>query len=533
MLHFITNSAAVNFDEGWWANDRAQTLVRQIGTLALVLTLLFLLLAVVQGLFAGDVGGMLRATLLEVPVTIGATVALVAVTQLLLGLVDGASAMVLSGVPEALGHFFDGFGSTATIATNGFAGILMVAVFLLGAILVWIELVVRSSLIYLLMAAAPLTLAARVWPAARGAWRRLAELGLALIVSKFAIALALGLGAAALAGGGPKSGDLGTKVGMDLAAMLTGASLMLLAAFTPFIVLRLLPIVEGAVIAQGISRSPVRAAQGGMQAAYYAQGLARMAGGRGGRSGGTAAPGPGRPRSACRWRSRWRARQVPEPVEHPPVQAQVARSSGARCRWAPPGGGAGGGPRVAEPVARTQVPEPVEHPPEEARWRALGVRVARSAACWRAAVAGRQPFGWPRRWRRDGLGSGRRRRRRRCCGRVRRHSRRGHGGRRRGPLGQEGGDVDGERHAAEDRRRERGPHLPPLRPRPHRGHAGPQRCPGRGPGPGGRSWPCWPAPWAPAWWAWPSPWPWPASWPSCGSAASPWSRRRRRGSASG
>ena len=85
----------VNFDEGWWANDRAQTLVRQIGTLALVLTLLFLLLALVQGLFAGDVGGMLRATLVEVPVTIGATVALMAVTQLLLGSALQGVALVL------------------------------------------------------------------------------------------------------------------------------------------------------------------------------------------------------------------------------------------------------------------------------------------------------------------------------------------------------------------------------------------------------------------------------------------------------
>lgn len=332
VLHFITNSAAVNFDEGWWANDRAQTLVRQIGTLALALTLLFLLLAVVQGLFAGDVGGMLRAALVEVPVTIGATVALMALTQLLLGLVDGASAMVLSGVPEALGHFFDGFGNTANIATNGFAGILMVAVFLLGAILVWIELVVRSALIYLLMAAAPLTLAARVWPAARGAWRRLAELGLALIVSKFAIALALGLGAAALAGGGPKSGDLGTKAGMDLAAMLTGASLMLLAAFTPFIVLRLLPIVEGAVIAQGISRSPVRAAQAGMQAGYYAQGLARMAGGRGGRSGGPSA-----------------APSAPATARGSAMAADGSGAGGAHAGsgagGAPPGAGAGGAPQ--------------------------------------------------------------------------------------------------------------------------------------------------------------------------------------------
>ncbi len=341
VLHFITNSASVNFNEGWWANDRAQTLVRQIGTLALVLTLLFLLLAVVQGLFAGDVGGMLRATLVEVPVTIGATVALVAVTQLLLGLVDGASTMVLSGVPEALGHFFEGFGNAANIASGGLAGILMVAVFLLGGILVWIELVVRSSLIYLLMAAAPFTLAARVWPAARGAWRRLAELGLALIVSKFAIALALGLGAAALAGGGPTSGDLGTQTGMDLGAMLTGASLMLLAAFTPFIVLRLLPIVEGAVIAQGISRSPVRAAQAGMQAGYYAQGLSRMAGGRGGRSGGTAAAAPA-PAPASSGGGAGGAQPGAGAGGASSGGGPGGASSGARAGGAAPGGGAGG-----------------------------------------------------------------------------------------------------------------------------------------------------------------------------------------------
>lgn len=335
LLHYVTSSESVNFRSGWWANDRAQTLVREIGTLALVLTLLFLLLAVVQGLFAGDVGGMLRATLIEVPVTIGATVALVAVTELLLGLVDGASSMVLAGVPEALGHFFEGFGAVETIQTGGFAAIVMVAVFLLGAILVWVELVVRSSLIYLLMAAAPLTLAARVWPAARGAWRRLAELGIALVVSKFAIALALGLGAAALGGAGPKTGDLGTQNGLDLASLLTGACLMLLAAFTPFIVLKLLPIVEGAVIAQGISRSPLRAAQTGMQASYYGQGLARMAGGRGGGGGGGGArPGSGPTATP--------PPADPTPSPKPPGPGKSGGGTGQQLAGLGGGGGSGG-----------------------------------------------------------------------------------------------------------------------------------------------------------------------------------------------
>ena len=175
--------------------------------------------------------------------------------------------------------------------------------FLAGAILVWIEWVVRNSLIYLLVAFAPLTLAARVWPAARGARGRPARLvSLALIVSKFAIALCLALGGAALAGGGPKQGDLGTQADMDLASMLTGASLMLLAAFTPFIVLKLLPIVEAAVIAQGISRSPTRAAQSGMQVAYDGQGLSGGAPrGQGAGPPGGGAPDRGAPGGARPW----------------------------------------------------------------------------------------------------------------------------------------------------------------------------------------------------------------------------------------
>jgi len=52
-----------------------------------------------------------------------------------------------------------------------------------------------------------------------------------------------------------------------------------MAAFTPFVVLRLLPVLETAVVAQGVSRSPARAAQSGTQGAYYVQGLQRMAGG--------------------------------------------------------------------------------------------------------------------------------------------------------------------------------------------------------------------------------------------------------------
>ncbi|MGH9223079.1 MAG: hypothetical protein ACRD2W_04690, partial [Acidimicrobiales bacterium] len=303
ILNFLNASSSVHFDTGWWASPRGARLVGVVLGLALVFMLGFLLLALIHGMLAGDPGGMLRTAFVQLPLSIAATAVLTTVTGVLLQVTDEASNAVLAGVPEDLNRFFAGFGTASSVVTHGFAGMIMLVLFLIGALLLWIELVVRSSLIYWLVAAAPLFAAARVWPVARGAWRKLVELGCVLIFSKLAISLALAVGAAALAGGGPAEGDLGTQVGTDLGGLLVGATLMLLASFTPFILLRLLPIVEAAVVAQGVSRMPVRATTTVMQMGYYAAGLAKMASGPNGRSphagggGGTAPAGgaaPGR-----------------------------------------------------------------------------------------------------------------------------------------------------------------------------------------------------------------------------------------------
>lgn len=293
LVHFLSASSRVDLDAGWWASERGQHVVRAVGAMAAVLMVAFLLLALIQGLLAGDPGAMVRAALLEVPVSVAATVVLASVTQLLLGVTDAASAAVLDRAPEDLGRFLT-FAGAASLSGVGLAGAVVLVLFLAGALAVWVELLVRASLIYWLVAAAPLLAAARVWPAARGAFRRLCEVGLALVLSKFAIALALGLGAAALSGGGPSGGDLGNQLGTDLGGLLTGAVLMLLAAFTPFVLLRVLPVLETAVVAQGISRSPLRAFQGTMQGAYYVQGLHRLAG-NGGPAGPAGPAGPGGP----------------------------------------------------------------------------------------------------------------------------------------------------------------------------------------------------------------------------------------------
>lgn len=280
LITFLDRSAAVSFDTGWWASERGQELFSTVLQLSAVLMLLFLLLAVIQGVLTGEPAQMIRAALVEAPLSILGTVALVAVTTALLAATDGASSLVLAGAPDGLGRFASGFGTTGTLMTNGLLAVILAGLFLVGAVLVWIELAVRAALIYFLVLVGPLALSARVWPAARGMFRKLCELGVAIIVSKFAIALALALGAAALGGGGPDAAGAGSAeaAATDLSGLLAGATLMLVAAFTPFVVIRLVPVVEAAAVAHGVSRSPVRGAMATAQGVYYGHGLARVAG---------------------------------------------------------------------------------------------------------------------------------------------------------------------------------------------------------------------------------------------------------------
>lgn len=286
LVAVLSGPAQVDFIHGWWAGPRGRALAADIGALAMALTVAFVLLAVLQGVLAGDPGGMLRTVVTQLPLSVLGMVTVVGGTQLLLGVTDEATHLVLGDTAANLGRFVDGLTVTGAVPAGGAVVAFLLLVFLVGAFFVWVELAIRSALVFLLVACAPLVLAARIWPAARGIFRRLVELAVAVIVSKFVIALALALGSAALAGGGPNEGG-SAGVGLSLAGLLGGATLMGLAAFTPFVVLRLLPVIETAAIAHGISSSPVRGAQAAAAAGTLPGRVSRMV--ATGRPAGTAA----------------------------------------------------------------------------------------------------------------------------------------------------------------------------------------------------------------------------------------------------
>ncbi len=79
-----------------------------------------------------------------------------------------------------------------------FLGALAVVV---GAVLVWVELLVRAAAVYVAVLFLPLALASLAWPAIAHWCRRLVDTLVALILGKFVIVSVLSLAAGALAGG--------------------------------------------------------------------------------------------------------------------------------------------------------------------------------------------------------------------------------------------------------------------------------------------------------------------------------------------
>lgn len=119
---------------------------------------------------------------------------------------------------------------------------------IVGTVLVWLELVVRSAALYVATIFTPLALIGFIWPATLSLARRAVEIIASLVLSKFVIVVSVVLGMEAF-------------VSSNLAAAVSGAAILLLAGFAPFALLKLAPVVEASAIAhlEGMSHRPLRA----------------------------------------------------------------------------------------------------------------------------------------------------------------------------------------------------------------------------------------------------------------------------------
>lgn len=309
VFRFFVDAADPNVEADWFAGGNGPYAT----TAAVGATLLvgFVLVGVAQGVLTGDVGGMARQVALHLPLSVLAMVGVVTVTQVLVRLTDELSTAVLANFDADVQRFTHAVGSVA--GSSGGTGTTAFVVFLFGLVAVLTgvvlvaELAVRSALVYVVVALAPLVFAAQLWPAMRGVARRLLELLVALVVSKLVVAVALAVAAAAAVGTGSggevtalpapevAAEDPGGSVTQAVGILLAAAAAFGVAAFSPLLVAKLLPLTEAALVAQGVRGGPVRAGQTALALGSYGRAagarLDRVATGRIG-SAPAAAPGP-------------------------------------------------------------------------------------------------------------------------------------------------------------------------------------------------------------------------------------------------
>lgn len=273
----IEASASPDVQAGWFEGQYASMLA-----VAAALALPMLLLALIQALWRQDLWILLRSAFGYLPMAFILAAAAIVATQLVISVSDDLSGMVVQGLGGSSGGFLQSVGDAYTRAladSSGNAvplfGIFLGAIILaVGAFVLWLELIIRDAAIYIALFFLPLTFVAMIWPAT-GRWaRRLVELLVAVILAKFVIVSIISLATAAIT-----NTTLAQTGGNGFEPMIAGAALLVLAAWSPFALLRLIPMMVVAASTVASQRATFSSAAGsaGVQspAAYMRQAIDR------------------------------------------------------------------------------------------------------------------------------------------------------------------------------------------------------------------------------------------------------------------
>ncbi|MHB1585443.1 MAG: hypothetical protein ACYC0E_17040, partial [Acidimicrobiales bacterium] len=232
----LAASGRIDLQAPWFGAHYAVVLA-----MAAAVLLPLLLLGIIQAVARQQPSMLLRIAFVQLPLALLLSAVAVQVVRLSLSVVDAMCRTLSPG--GGVVHALAGLAGELVAASAGsglppFVLLLGGALVVLGGVALWIELLVRSAAVYLAVLFLPLGLASLAWPAVAHWCRRLVETLAALALSKLVIVAALVLGVGELGGGSGFAGVLG------------GAAMLLLAAFAPFALLRLVPMVEAGAVHQ-------------------------------------------------------------------------------------------------------------------------------------------------------------------------------------------------------------------------------------------------------------------------------------------
>jgi hypothetical protein len=250
---FLDATTSIDLGATWFT-----THYRTMAGLAGVVIVPMLLFGVIQAIHRQSASMLVRSVTINVPLAILLTAVAVKLVQLGLALTDSMSATVARGAGLDTGHFFGStvaalsVGATATgdpATAPTFVVLMGGLAVVFGAFVLWVELLIRAAAVYVAVLFLPLALASLAWPAIAHWCRRLVDTLVALVLAKFVIVSVLSLAAGALAGasGSSPAGSAGGSHG-GFTDVLGGAALLMLAAFAPWALFRLLPFLESGAV---------------------------------------------------------------------------------------------------------------------------------------------------------------------------------------------------------------------------------------------------------------------------------------------
>jgi hypothetical protein len=238
----LSTTTSIDVGSGWFTTD-----YRAMTGIAVAVVLPVLLLSIAQSVYRQSAAVLVRSALVQLPLALVLTAVAVQLVQLSLAVTDNLCTAISAGaganIAQALSGLATALTSQAASGTQGipsfvlFVGALLLA---FGAFALWLELLVRAAAVYVAVLFLPIGLASLAWPAISHWARRLVDTLAALILSKFVVVAILSLAVAAV-GSGTQNG---------FSAVLGGGALLLLAVFSPFVLLRLIPVIEGGATAQ-------------------------------------------------------------------------------------------------------------------------------------------------------------------------------------------------------------------------------------------------------------------------------------------
>jgi hypothetical protein len=257
----VTTTTSPNVVNAGWFTSQYRVML----ALAVVIALPILLVSVAQSIVRADGMQAIRSAFVYLPIAAILSAVGPAMAQMLINVSDWMSAALSSNASADAQKFMADAGSSLAALGAGtlnpaapvFGVLLGALIVVLGALSIWLELLLRAAAIYISVLFLPLALAAMIWPAGWRWCRRLIEFLIAIIFAKVFIVAIVNLAAAGLARGG-----LGDK----FEGVLAGGALLLMAAFTPIALLKLIPLAEAAVVTAGHQRAALRQATAGATA---------------------------------------------------------------------------------------------------------------------------------------------------------------------------------------------------------------------------------------------------------------------------